>query len=462
MGLIPSSIKPIHKESEKNFTRESKLPLRKLIVFILSITSSGKSKGVDSKSGEFFKAARRSGLWPSAKAIHRSTLTKARKNVKWEAFEEIFHDAVKLAYEVWPQRDLDLYTWKSMSVFAIDGSKYSLPATVEIREKFDPFSGWENPGKGHYPQCLVSTVYDVFRRIAVGRTVVGCNNSEREQAKVLIPKIPPGNLLLLDRGYPSFEVFEFINKNYDGYYIFRSPASSSFAAVTKFIKSKKAEDVILLPPTQPYLKKSKLSSQKKKEIEPLRLRVIRLKAPDGTLSVLFTNLLDKKQFSRKEIIELYFRRWEIESYYRDEKIFIDVDTFHSRTVNGILQELFAALIMSVIARILMVISISQPKENKTETRSKKTIKETTKTTKTMPEPQFKNSVMALATEAAILTPDNPKVAAALFKEILDEIRRVKYYRPKIPQPSKARFTKRPNNKWAGQNPKTRKKKKCKA
>jgi hypothetical protein len=169
--------------------------------------------------------------------------------------------------------------------------------------------------------------------------------------------------------------------------------------------------------------------------------------------------LDIKHFSRKEIIELYFRRWEIESYYRDEKIFIDVDTFHSRTVNGILQELFAALIMSVIARILMVISISQPKENKTEARSKKNIK---KTTKTMPEPQFKNSVMALAAEAAILAPDKPKVAAAIFNEILEEIRRVKYYRPKIPQQSKARFTKRPNNKWAGHNPKVWKKKECKA
>lgn len=460
MGLIPPSLKPIHKESEKNFTRESKLPLRKLIVFILSITSSGKGKGVDSKSGEFFKAARRSHLWPSAKAIHRSTLTKARKKVKWEVFEEIFHDAVKLAYEVWPQSDR--YTWHGMSVFGVDGSKYSLPATPELREKFDPLSGWENPGKGHYPQCLVSTVYDVFRRIAVGRTVVGCNSSEREQAKVLIPKIPPGNLLLLDRGYPSFEVFDFINKNYDGYYIIRSPASSSFAAVTKFIKSKKAEDVILISPPQSYLRKYKLDSQKKKEIEPLRLRVIRLKAPDGTLSVLFTNLLDIKHFSRKEITELYFRRWEIESYYRDEKIFIDVDTFHSRKVNGILQELFAALIMSVIARILMVISISQPKENKTnktEVRPKKTIK---KTTKTMPEPQFKNSVMALAAEAAIMAPDKPNVAAAIFKEILEEIRRVKYYRPKIPQPSKARFTKRPKNKWAGHNPKVWKKKECKA
>jgi len=37
--------------------------------------------------------------------------------------------------------------------------------------------------------------------------------------------------------------------------------------------------------------------------------------------------------------------------------------------------------------------------------------------------------MTLATEAALLTPDNPKVAAAIFKEILEKIRRVKVRTP---------------------------------
>jgi len=42
---------------------------------------------------------------------------------------------------------------------------------------------------------------------------------------------------------------------------------------------------------------------------------------------------------------------------------------------------------------------------------------------------MKNAVMTLATEAALLTPDNPKVAAAIFKEILEKIRRVKVRTP---------------------------------
>lgn len=457
LGLIPTEIASIYRKSEKHFTRKSKLPFSKLITFVLSITSSGKSKGVDSKSGEFFKNARRSGLWPDAEAIHRSTVTKARNKVPWEVFEQIHSDSVKLAYELWPESSD--FTWKGMSVFAMDGSKYMLPATAELREEFDPGSGLQNPGKGHYPQCLVSTAYDVFRRLPVGRTVVGYDSSERDEAKLLIPKIPPGNLLLWDRGYPSFEFFKFLNENYDGYYLFRAPASGSFGVVADFITSMKQEDVVVINPPESYIYKEESNRQQRREEQPITLRIIRLESPDGTLSVLLTNLMDPKKFSQKEITDLYYRRWEVESYYRDEKIFLDIDTFHSKTSNGIRQELFAALIMSVIARILMITALPlplPPSEEKENTKSEP-LQSPIKSMATLPEPQFKNAAMALAADAAVLTPHNPEIAAKIFKEVLEEIRRVKYYRPKVPRVSKPRITKKPPNKWADRNSKRREK-----
>jgi hypothetical protein len=73
-----------------------------LIVFVLSLTSSGKSSGVDTKSGLFFKNARRSGVWPNTEAVHRSAVSKARKKVPWEIFKDLFHDATTLAYELFP------------------------------------------------------------------------------------------------------------------------------------------------------------------------------------------------------------------------------------------------------------------------------------------------------------------------------------------------------------------------
>lgn len=264
MSLIPQEIDDDYKSSPTDFIRKSKLTFPKTVVFTLHAVANGKSKGIDIKSGEFFKNARRSNLWSDVEAVHRSTITKAREKIHWRCFESIFYQSVDLAYELWPKSDD--FLWHGMSVYAIDGSKDNLPASYEIREEFDPDSGLENIGKGHYPQCLVSTVYDIFRRIPVARTVVGIKEAnEREEVKKLIPYILTGNVLLFDRGYPGYELIEYLNKNYQGYYIFRCPAFSTFPAVEQFIKSNKEEDIIWIDPTNNY--KRKLTAKEKKNLQ---------------------------------------------------------------------------------------------------------------------------------------------------------------------------------------------------
>lgn len=376
------------------------------------------------KSGEFFRHARIRGLWPDAEATHRSALTKARRKVDWKIFREILDDAVKLAYDCWPKGPKDL--WHGMSTYAIDGSDYTLPATEELRAEFDPQSGLQRAGKGHYPQCLVCTLYDVFRRLPIARTVVPVNSSERDQAKHLLPFVPEGSVLVLDRGYPGYEFITHLLDNFKGYFVIRCPAKSTFSAVQAFIRSGKQETEIEIPPTSNYL--SQAPAEQRKAAKPIKLRVIRLVNPDGTLSVLLTNLYDKAEFPRQEIIALYFRRWEIESYFRDEKIGLEVERFHGKTCNSVLQELFAAAIMTVISRTLMAISTDLLGDG-------------------VREPQFKNAVMTLASEAAVLAADDPETAIQIFRDILQEIWRVKYYRPKTPRPPQPRVTKKSKNKW---------------
>jgi len=425
LQILPQEIDPSKKQSPKDFSRESKLPFQKLITFILSIVASGTNKGVDVKSGEFFRNAYLSGLWPEAEAIHRTTLTKARRKVDWTIFRDILGDAVDLAYQCWPQSPQ--FTWHGLSVFATDGSRYDLPATEELRKVFDPKSGLQYSGKGHYPQCLVSTTYDVFRRLPVARTVVPLNGSEREEAKELIPYVPSGSVLLFDRGYPSYELIRHLLRSFKGYFIFRCPALCTFPAVEAFIKSGKEEGEIWIAPSGNYLEK--VSARQRRILRALRIRVVKLQSPDGTVSVLLTNLYNTLDFPREEIIDLYFRRWEVEGYYRDEKIVLEIERFHGKTPNSIRQELYAAMIMAVISRSLMVLSSRMFGE-------------------TPAEPQFKNAIMTLASQATVLSAEDPQRAIQIFRLILKEIYRVKYYRPKSPRPSQPRVTKKPLNKWA--------------
>jgi hypothetical protein len=431
LNMIPDTLDVKQKRRPQDFTRSRKLPFNKVILSTLSLVGAGNNNGVDTQLGSLFRNARRSGLWPNAQAVHPSSLSKARQKVPWNVFRNLLHDAVDLAYDLWP--DDPQYTWHGLSVFAIDGSKFTLPATEAIRKTFDPDSGLEHPGKGHYPQCLVSTLYDVFRRLPVARTIVSIHGSERDEAAALLPQAPKQSLLVFDRGYPSYELFQLLTTEYRQSFLFRCAATCTFPAVEAFVKSGKAEATIWITPSNKAL--ARLSPRQRKQLKAIEVRAILLQHPDGTVSVLLTNLLNRRLYSRAAVIDVYFRRWAVEEYYKDEKVTLQIETFHSQTPNGIRQELFAAPIMTVIARTLMLIA-------------QQTFLDEHQLC------QFKNAILTLAAEAAVLVPEEPEQALEIFTELLQEIARVKYYPPAQPRSSQPRINKHPVNKWSKRNRKT--------
>ena len=128
---------------------------------------------------------------------------------------------------------------------------------------------------------------------------------------------PPGNVILFDRGYPSFDLIAHLNACYKtGHYVFRHPTQNSFGAVDDFIESSKEETTIFIDPTVKYLRK--LSLIERLKIKTVKVRIIKLTSPDGIASVLFTNLPHSKA-GKSKIIDLYFKRWAVKAHYRNEK-----------------------------------------------------------------------------------------------------------------------------------------------
>lgn len=422
INIIPKEIPPEHKKSDSDFTRKRSLPTDKTIILTLSITGSRKDEGADIQIGNFFRLAERSGM-NDASQVHKSSVTKARKKVPYQLFADMPQKTADFAYKVW-EKD-GQYLRHGMSVFALDGSKYILPAVDELREFYDPKSGLRNSGKGHFPQCLVSTVYDVFRRLPIVRTVVPNDSSERTELIKLLPAMPNG-IRMSDRGYPSYETINCLSKNYEGFFIFGCPAGSTFPAVETFVRSNKQESVIWITPSDTF--KRKVTFFERGGLRPIRVRIIRLASPDGTVSVLLTNLYGSDKYHRNGIIELYFRRWRVEDYYRDEKVVIKLEKFHSRSQNGILQELYASMAMCVISRILMMLARKHYM-------------------KPHQEPQFKNAIITVSLNAVFLMSSDYSNRFRIFIDILELIVRVKYYRPKKCRPSQPRVNKSAINKW---------------
>ena len=63
------------------------------------------------------------------------------------------------------------------------------------------------------------------------------------------------------------------------------------------------------------------------------------------------------------------------------------------------------------------------------------------------EPQFKQAMITLAEEAFVPTLKCPALALMICPELLNEIARVRYYRPKTPRAAQPRVSKKPLNKW---------------
>jgi len=416
------------KQRPQDCSRRRKLPLARLLVVRMSLVASGRDKGVAANRGAFFTLARRSGLGPEGQSPHRSALSKARAQIPWEALAPWLNQSVALAYEVLPPREA--YLWQGVAVFAFDGSQYPVPATAAVRQACDPESGRAYPGRGHSPQCLVTTAYDVCRRLPVGRTVCALQDGdEREQAQPLLPLLPPNRLSLFDRGFPSYGFLHALEEH-SHLSLMRCPAPSTFPAVAAFGRRGQAATRLWLTPSETFTRS--LTPAQRRTLAPIRLRAIRLEAPDGTVSVLLTNLLNTRRLPRTALLALSWRRWAGDTHDRDEKTLQPIAPFHRRTPDGIRQELFAILLGGGIARTLTALSVPS---------------ESIETAQSLVQPQLKNALLRFAHAAALLTPAPPEQAIVILQALLNAIRQVKYYKPKHQRPSRPRVNKQPANKW---------------
>jgi hypothetical protein len=99
---------------------------------------------------------------------------------------------------------------------------------------------------------------------------------------------------------------------------------------------------------------SAVSRHKNPELsETLTARLIRYQIPGFRPSHLLTSLLDAQAFPAAELVDLYHRRWQIETIYREWKHALDIQNLRSHTPAGIYKEIYAQLLLSNLVRWVM-------------------------------------------------------------------------------------------------------------
>ena len=237
------------------------------------------------------------------------------------------------------------WRWKGKVVYAADGVRLLLPASDAV------IAEWGRPHianglEAYQPQLLQVTLWDVGAVQPLHWVHLPCHgkgHGERSAILKLIDRLVPGDVLLLDRGFPSRRLL-FELQARDIHFVIRMTAGSStdFTEVRRFIAGKTTDSAVDFSYADPD------------SAEPLTtsLRLVRRVGENGEIQVLVTNLMPPDRVSRQELFELYARRWGIENAFRDLKIRYACEDFHGTTPQFIEQEIVALMLLMLIESLV--------------------------------------------------------------------------------------------------------------
>ena len=106
------------------FTRDRKLPLKNLLVLIMSSCSS-----IQRDLDKFYKSLNNSDF--NIRQATKSAFSQARKKLNPWAFKRLNEVTVDTFYE-----NNEVYTWNGMWAMAVDGSRLVLPSYHTVKEEF--------------------------------------------------------------------------------------------------------------------------------------------------------------------------------------------------------------------------------------------------------------------------------------------------------------------------------------
>jgi hypothetical protein len=240
--------------------------------------------------------------------------------------------------------------YKGLRLMAIDGVAFDVPDTPANAKAFGrpTTRRYGEPVEGGYPQIHMTYLCETGTHFVVEAFVKHGKKSEFPVAGSLLRKVPPGSLVLWDRGFYGY--FSLLEAQRRGVQVLGRVAHH-----VVFERLQTLRDGSYLATIYPS------GSDRRRHQNGLTVRVIEYTLDDpqrpghGECHRLVTTLLDEQTFPATELVVLYHERWEIE-IANDE---IKTHQLHrwvhlrSRTPVGILQELYGVLLAYNSVRFLM-------------------------------------------------------------------------------------------------------------
>jgi len=311
-----------HRQSPKNFTRKRKLPFYYLIFFLMNFIKRSYQDELDG----FFQAL--NGFEVSKRIVSKVALSKARMKLKYEAFVELNRHLIDFF-----GRNFQPTTWNGFNLLGVDGSTTRLPRIKKIAEHFGV---WHSKKGSDCPIARVSQMFDVLNNLSIDAIISPKSVGECELAAQHFLNLLPTDLILLDRGYPAYWLFNLILSL--GSNFCARISCTKWKIVRKFYYSGKKEQIIYLPAPPTSIKQCQEMGL---DTKPFRLRLVRVELDTGETEILITSLIDPDLYPIHIFHELYHDRWPVEEDYKTVKCWIEIENFSGKSVLSVYQDFHA-------------------------------------------------------------------------------------------------------------------------
>ena len=342
------------RDPARDFTRERKLPLHKVIAALLCMEGGS----LTNELLRFFGC--------SQHTASSSAFIQQRQKLNEFALPSLFDLFVK-------NTDVDRF-YKGYRLLAADGSDIQIPTDPKCTDSYFPGSNGQAP----YNLLHLDAVYDLLQHTYVDAEV--CGRRKLNEKGVLCNMVERSNigkaLIIADRGYESYNLMAHIQQKGWKYLIRVKDIHSSGIAAGLNLPDTDVFDVgIDLNITTRQTKEVKKLCQNRNHYRfipcgnafdflprenhkhdpivfyPLPFRIVRFKLSDSVYETVVTNL-NAEEFPPDELKRLYGMRWGIETSFRELKYTVGLLHFHAKKVENITQEIFARLIMYNFAELI--------------------------------------------------------------------------------------------------------------
>jgi Insertion element 4 transposase N-terminal/Transposase DDE domain len=287
-----------------------------------------------------------------SQSIRSSSLTQARDRLGIEPLKYLF----ELLASKFTLEHTKFDTWRSLTIFGMDGSTMCVPDSLENREYFGaPSNGTR--GESAYPQARLVGLMRLGSHRLTGLNIGQYSQGEVSLAEPLYALIPDLSVLIVDRGFLCWP--RFWHHQESGQYkhwLIRAKSNLRWAAQARQVPLWGQEKVIKEFGLGDQLVEIKFTWEARKADPSLpvtmQARVIAYQIPGFQPERLVTSLTDVILFPMAEVVGLYHERWEFELGLDEIKTHTleRVETVRSTTPDRVRQELWGLAITYNVVR----------------------------------------------------------------------------------------------------------------